>query len=250
MNHLFKDHFSHDSESYSNYRPKYPGELFSFLAKLCPARKTAWDCGTGNGQAAIGLAPYFSKIIATDASGEQIGKAAKHDNIEYRIARAEESFIPDNLIDLVTVAQAVHWFDQKLFFKEVNRVLKQNGILAVWTYNLLSINKDIDKIIHKFYYETINQYWPPERNHVENNYSDISFPLCPINTGSFSMSEAWEFNQLIGYLNTWSAVKVYKHKLNKEPIQLIANDLADAWGLPETKQNVSWQLTIKVWKKE
>ena len=55
----FKDRFSGHAAEYALYRPHYPKELFQYLASLAPNRDAAWDCATGNGQAAEMLAEYF-----------------------------------------------------------------------------------------------------------------------------------------------------------------------------------------------
>ena len=167
---IFKDYFSEDSKGYDNYRPKYPAELFSFLASISSHHHKAWDCATGTGQSAIGLSDYFSEIIATDASKTQIENANKKKGVSYHVASAENSGIESNSIDLITVAQAFHWFNIDAFSEEANRVLKAEGIIAIWTYNLLSVQKEIDEIISHLYHSVLGVFWPKERKMVENNY--------------------------------------------------------------------------------
>ena len=166
----FKDHFSANAEKYGKYRPDYPAELFEFLSSLTPGHDLAWDCATGSGQAARGLVKYFHNIIATDASEQQIENAIRHEKILYQVALAHKTSLQTKTIDLITVAQALHWFDLERFYKEADRVLKQNGIIAVWTYNLLTISPGIDKIIKSFYYSVVGEFWPPERKFVESGY--------------------------------------------------------------------------------
>ncbi|TNF37046.1 MAG: class I SAM-dependent methyltransferase [Gammaproteobacteria bacterium] len=147
----FKDYFSGHSSEYQKFRPVYQQSLYQILASLCPEHDTARDCATGNGQAAFGLSPCFRHIIATDASSNQLLHARSAANIDYRLAPAEHSVIDDHTVDLVTVAQALHWFDCDAFYQEVRRVLKHRGVIAVWSYNLLSISSEINQIIHTLY---------------------------------------------------------------------------------------------------
>jgi len=245
----FNDHFSGFSGDYHSYRPGYPGELFSWLASLCSNHERAWDCATGTGQAAIALADYFTEIIATDASDTQIAGANLRDNIQYRVAKAEQSGIPPASLDLITVAQAIHWFNQQTFQAEVERVLKENGILAVWSYNLLKISPKIDEVVNHLYGPVLEKHWPPERRMIEAGYTDIDFPYNKISAPEFSMSAMWNLAGLIGYLNTWSGVKRYAQERKTNPVELVFDDLLAAWGNAETKFRVSWPMTILVWKK-
>src|SRR5215475_11590766 len=124
----FKDHFSRQAANYAKFRPRYRRELFDYLASIAPGRELAWDCGTGNGQAAVGLASVFDRVIATDASKKQIANAEPHNRVEYHVAPAENSGIPSGTIDLIMVAQALHWFDLDRFYGQAGRVLKPDGI--------------------------------------------------------------------------------------------------------------------------
>jgi ubiquinone/menaquinone biosynthesis C-methylase UbiE len=156
----FKDHFSGHSGSYAEYRPRYPNSLFSFLSASCGNHRLAWDCATGNGQAALALTPYFERVIASDASEKQINEADKHPVIEYRVARAEASGLDEHSIDLITVAQAMHWFDIPAFMDEAKRVLVPGGILAIWSYERCQVNPDCDEAINELYLDIVNAYWP------------------------------------------------------------------------------------------
>ena len=115
----FEDHFSAKATTYIRHRPTYPDELFPYLGSLSPHRHLAWDCGTGNGQAAMGLAKVFRRVVATDASADQIALAPSRKGVEFRIARAEEAGLESRAVALVTVAVAVHWFDLEKFYAEV-----------------------------------------------------------------------------------------------------------------------------------
>src|SRR6266568_6165743 len=174
----FPDHFSGVSAGYAAFRPRYPDALFDFLADAAPARDAAWDCATGNGQAAIGLAHHFPRVIATDASEAQIAHATPDPRVTYRVAPAEASGLDDRSVDLVTAAQALHWFDRPKFWAEARRVLRPRGVVAVWTYLLFEIAPEIDAIIREFYSDVVGPFWPPERHITEERYRTIEFPFA------------------------------------------------------------------------
>ncbi len=245
----YRDHFSDGSSEYSEYRPRYPDRLFLYLASLCNDHNLAWDCATGSGQAAINLADLFLKVWATDASVNQIENAIKKNGITYKVAQAEDSGLEDATVDLVTVAQALHWFDIEAFSAEVSRVLKKGGVLAVWTYILLEIQEIIDKPINQLYKDILGSFWPAERRLVEDGYSEICLPFDEIRCPSFEMNAEWDFPRLIGYLNTWSAVREYKTKNCENPIEMIYGDLLEAWGDPDRTRVIKWPLTMRVWRK-
>ncbi|WP_455211211.1 class I SAM-dependent methyltransferase [Kaarinaea lacus] len=242
----FKDYFSRQASAYQAYRPDYPSELFTYIASLTPDNVLAWDCACGTGQASISLTKYFQKIIATDASQEQINNAIQHPQIEYRVETAEHSSLANHSADLIVVGQALHWFEIDAFFVEAKRVLKHDGIVAVWSYNLLTISQEIDAIINEFNQHILGDYWAPERKLVENNYQDIIFPFESITTEHFTMRENWDLVQLMGYLNTWSAVQSYQQKQHTHPLDLIKDKLQTAWGSPTNTKKVLWPLTLKV----
>jgi ubiquinone/menaquinone biosynthesis C-methylase UbiE len=151
----FKDHFSKQAADYAKFRPRYPKELFRRLASIAPDTQLAWDCATGTGQAAIELAEFFDRVIATDASEKQIANAERHPRVEYRAATAEESGLDAASVDLVTVAQALHWFDLDRFYAEVRRVLKPQGLLAATAYKLAKISPEIDLIVNHYYSDIV-----------------------------------------------------------------------------------------------
>lgn len=245
----FKDHFSSDSQSYSDFRPAYPNELFDYLVAITPQQNTAWDCATGSGQAAGMLANYFAEVIATDASAAQIKHTVAKDNIRYEVALAEQSGIASTSIDLITVAQALHWFNLDQFATETNRVLTENGILAAWTYNLLSINNEIDALINNLYINVVGDYWDFERSMVEDGYRNVSLPFKQIDTPAFTMSAQWSLQQLIGYLNTWSAVKAYTTSNGHNPADALTKELTNVWSTGHKLKTVNWPLSLRVWQK-
>jgi ubiquinone/menaquinone biosynthesis C-methylase UbiE len=242
----FKDYFSTQANAYNLYRPGYPEEMFAYLASVTPDNSLAWDCACGNGQASIALTKYFEKIIATDASGEQINNTVAYSNIEYRIEKAERSSLQNHSVDLIIVGQALHWFDTAAFFAEAKRVLKAGGITAVWVYNLLTITPELDMIIYDLYRNILGDYWAPERKLVENNYKDIVFPFAEVTTEQFTMRENWDLVQLLGYLGTWSAVQVYQQTEHDNPLDLIKDKLQKVWGSPTNTKLVRWPVTLKI----
>lgn len=241
----YTDHFGEKSAEYLQYRPTYPAELYRYLSSLATRHEVAWDCGTGNGQAAIKLADYFKKVIASDVSQSQLNSAIRKDNVEYHCWPAEQTSIPDNSVDLVTVAQALHWFNLEEFYLEVHRVSKRKGLLAAWCYPLGTINDQVDRIVEKLYSEILGTtYWPKERRYIDEAYETIFFPFTKIETPKFMIEKKLNFSQLIGYLNTWSAVKEYKLQNEENPINLIFKALQTAWGPPTDEHVMRWPLHL------
>ncbi|THB76702.1 MAG: class I SAM-dependent methyltransferase [Desulfobacteraceae bacterium] len=242
----FKDHFSRQSKTYAEFRPNYPTALFEWIFSFIDTADRAWDCATGNGQSALALSGTFSRIYATDASPDQIKQAAPAANIMYRVARAEDSGIPDASIDLITVSQAIHWFDVDAFFLEADRVLKPGGMLAVWCYGLFSLSSPADRIIQNLYHNTLAGSWPPERDHVDNGYADIQFPWPLIPSPQFEIEKMWGAQQLIGFLNSWSAVQRFIKTHSFNPVEHIATALRD---VVRDKIPVIWPVTLKLAQK-
>lgn len=229
---VFKDYFSKQSSQYSQFRPTYPPELYRYLNSLVSAHDCAWDCGTGNGQAAVALAEYFDTVIATDASDAQINNAIPHPHVNYQTAPAEKTAIANHSIDLITVAQALHWFNLDAFYEEVRRVAKPTAILAVWCYPLMQFqDKAIQKALNYFYNDILGNYWPPERQHCDSRYQNIPFPFAECSTPTFELALRWSRSQLIGYMSTWSSVQRYKNEQGEDPIQQQMMPLLEkCWG--------------------
>ena len=241
----FADHFSAKAASYSLYRPGYPAELFAYLSSLSPSHQRVWDCAAGSGQAACQFGGYFESVVASDASLEQINNANSTDPLFRLSCLAEQTPFIDHSFDLITVAQALHWFDLDRFYAEVKRLLKPNGILAVWSYGLMQINPAVDDIVGYFYRETIGSYWPFERTWVESGYRDLPFPFVEIEPPPFSMQADWSLEQLLGYLSTWSAVKRYKEDRDDDPLPALTTALNSAWG-EQHIQTVRWPLSLRL----
>ena len=194
------------------------------------------------------LADYYLEVIATDASASQIENCITKNGVRYQVALAETTDIETKSVDLVTVAQAVHWFDLPAFTIEVNRVLKPGGVLAVWTYNLTKITTIVDQIVNDLYGSVLAGYWPEERKFIETEYADIRFPFQDQSSPKFQMAQQWNLSQLIGYLSTWSAVKRYQTENGVNPVEKIYSQLSKAWGQADKQRTVIWPLTVKIWK--
>ncbi|HEX4343737.1 MAG TPA: class I SAM-dependent methyltransferase [Verrucomicrobiae bacterium] len=251
MGQAFHDHFSNVANRYADFRPHYPAALFDYLATLVPRDSTVWDCACGNGQASADLAARFAKVIATDASKEQVSSATAQANIEYRVAPAEASGLADHSVALVTVAQALHWFNFDKFYAEVNRVLAPGGVIAVWSYGInLVENTAVNDLVQDFYANTVGPYWPPERKLVEEGYRTIPFPFTEIAPPAFRMESHWTLEQLLGYFSTWSATSRYVKANGKNPIEPLAASLAPVWGDPTKTRPVVWPLVVRVGRKK
>jgi ubiquinone/menaquinone biosynthesis C-methylase UbiE len=229
-----KDNFSSQSEKYAQFRPTYPDALFDYLLSIVPARDNAWDCGTGNGQVARVLARDFKTVSATDISRQQIENAFMQENIEYSVGSAENTSFPDNSFDLITVAQAIHWFDFASFYREVTRTIRNKGVLAVIGYGLIQLSPSLDHVINSFYRDVVGPYWDKERKYIDDNYQTIPFPFEEIAAPAFENTLEWTFQHLIGYLGTWSAVKHFQKATDKNPVDLVYDELKKAWGEQET----------------
>lgn len=213
-----KDYFSTQSKTYAAFRPTYPDDLYEFIFQNVKSKDNAWDCATGNGQVAHKLAQHFRNVEATDISAQQLEHGIRKENIHYSIAPAEKTGFQDHQFDLITVAQALHWFDREAFYKEVRRVCKPGGILAVWGYSMLTIDPAIDQLIGEFYNDTVGQYWDSARRLVEDEYRSIEFPFESIAAPPFSIEVKWTLEQLGGYLSSWSATQNFIKEKRYDPV--------------------------------
>jgi ribosomal protein S18 acetylase RimI-like enzyme/ubiquinone/menaquinone biosynthesis C-methylase UbiE len=241
----FADHFSAVSAGYAAFRPRYPDPLFDLLADAAPARDAAWDCATGNGQAAIGLARHFARVIATDASEEQIAHATQHPRVTYGVARAEASGLDGRSVDLVTAAQAVHWFDRPRFWAEARRVLRPGGVVAVWTYWFFSIAPELDAIVQRFYKNTVGPFWPPERKLTEDRYRSIEFPFEEFPVPEFTIEQRLTLDDVAGYIRTWSATRGFIKARGHDPVDALIAELAPLWGDPRTPRLARWPVAVR-----
>jgi SAM-dependent methyltransferase len=246
----FADHFSGHARDYARYRPDYPQALFEFLADLAPNRRTAWDCATGSGQAALGLAGRFDTVVATDASTDQIASAARHARVRYAVAVAEAAPLASGSVSLVAAAQALHWFDRARFWEEVRRVLVPSGVIAVWSYHGFHAGPEVEAVVQRFYKDIVGPYWPPERALVEQGYGALEFPFTPVEPPAFPLEKLWDLPALIGYLRTWSATQRYEAARGHDPLELVREELAAAWGTPERVRTFGWDLDLRIGRKQ
>jgi SAM-dependent methyltransferase len=242
----FADHFSGLAAEYARFRPHYPTELFAFLASVAPVRGLAWDCGTGSGQAAIGLADHFERVRATDPSAEQLAHATRHDRVTYALGRESESGLPDGAVHLVTAAQAAHWFDLAAFYGEARRVLAPRGVIALWCYGAMQAGDDVDPVLTWFYEERIGRYWPPERALVDAGFATLPFPLEPIPAPALEMHAVMSRDELLGYIGTWSAVARGRSVEGADPLAELVARLSPVWPDTAARRIVRWPLGIRV----
>jgi len=242
----FKDHFSEVAGAYAAHRPSYPAALVDFLARLAPARQLAWDSGCGSGQLSVLLAGPFARVVATDASPEQIARAAAHPKVEYRCAGAEASGLPERVADLAAAAQAAHWFDLPAYYAEVRRVVRPGGIVALISYGVVTADAAVDAVIQPFYRDVLASYWPPERRHVDDGYRSLPFPFEELATPACEIRLDWRLEDLVGYVGTWSAVWALERAEGPGPLASFHRELAHAWGAPATARTVRWPLALRV----
>lgn len=240
-----KDYFSDQSDNYALYRPSYPDAFFALIRSLLPHTTKAWDCGTGNGQVAAKLAPFFDTVYATDISQSQLDNAIQTSNIHYSQQPAEQTDFPADFFDLIIVGQAIHWFDFERFYAEAIRTAKNGAMIGIIGYAKLMINDPLDAVINHLYSTILQGYWPAERRYIDEQYTTIPFPFPLVDTPEFSHKLHWTFEQLWGYLQTWSAVKQYQKLHQQNPVSLIEADLRAAWGTIEQRE-VSFPLLLRV----
>lgn len=242
----FKDHFSAKSGDYAAYRPTYPGALVDYLAGLCRQTDLALDVGCGTGQLSVMLADRFGQVIATDASAQQIEQAQAHERVEYRVAPAERSGLEPASANLITAAQAAHWFDLDAFYADARRVGKPGAVLALITYGVIEADPDIDPLIQRFYKEVVGPYWPPERRHVEDGYRAFAFPFDEWAAPPLAIEVQWRASDLTGYVDTWSAVRGLEKAQGRGPVEGFRRELQALWGEPERRRRIRFPLSLRV----
>ena len=222
----FADHFSRDSASYAEFRPRYPAALFEWLAQLPPARRLVWD-------------------VASDASIAQLRARSQASGVHYLAEQGEISAVATRRADLVTVAQAYHWLDHQRFHAEVDRVLVPDGVFAVWCYGVLSAESEIDDALARFYHDTVGAYWPKERVHVEQGYRHFKIPIAEVSAPRLSIETHFTLPQLLGYLGTWSAVGRYMQANGHDPVPGFGEELAGLWGDPTRARRIEWPISVR-----
>ena len=242
----FKDHFSSNAAGYATYRPTYPASLVTYLAAVAPGRDLAIDCGCGTGQLSVPLAERFTRVVATDASASQIANAQPHPRVEYRVGAAEDTGEPSQTADLITVAQAAHWLDLDVFYREVRRVVRPGGIVALITYGVVHVAAgDVDRVVQDFYANIIGTYWPPERRHVDSGYRDLPFPFEELSAPPLDIEVTWSRAAFLGYVDTWSAVRAAEKAVGPEVVERFARMLSAHW--PDDERHVvRWPLSLRV----
>jgi len=238
--------FGRGAAAYARFRPRYPRDLFAFLADVASARHRAWDCATGNGQAAVGLAEFFDDVLATDASAEQIARAEPRANVRYLAAAADTLDVEPHSVDLVTVAQALHWLDLSSFYEEVRRVAKPRGVIAAWSYYHIQIDERVDPILDRLMHETLGPFWPAGRELAQQRYETIAFPFTEIPAPGFTMRATWSLDDLLGYVGTWSAAQRFREATHTDPVARVRPALAAVWGTAGEKREVRWPLYLRV----
>ena len=245
MDASFKDHFSGHARAYATHRPVYPPALADWLAAIAPARHAAWDCGCGSGQLTVLLAEYFEQVTGTDASQEQVNNAMPHPRVEYRTAPAENSRLPAASFDLIVAAQAAHWFDMPRFNAEAQRVARPGAAVVLVAYELQHIAPIIDAVILAFYGGALEDYWPPERRHIENGYATLEFPFAPIPAPQIEIALDWTCEEFLAYVDTWSATRRLEKARGRRDFEQFAGALRGVWGDPAVLRTVRWPLAIR-----
>lgn len=242
----FKDHFSDVASAYAAHRPTYPPRVVDYLAEQVAHPDVAWDAGCGSGQLSTLLAARFARVIATDPSAAQIGKARPHPGVEYRQSSAEASGLEDGSVDLAVAAQAAHWFDLPRYYAEVRRVVRPGGMVALLAYGVVHVDRDIATIVDRFYWQTLAGFWPQERRIVEDGYRSLPFPFHELETPPFAMTATWSLRELLGYVQTWSAVQEMERTRGGEAYAGFARALGNAWGDPDQRREVRWDLAVRL----
>lgn len=238
-------YFRDQAKLYAEYRPDYPAALFDFIASLAPSKQLAWDCATGNGQAAVGLAEHFERVIATDSSPEQIAHARPHPRIEYRVAPAEVSGLPDRCADVTTVTQALHWLKFDAFYSEVHRVLSPGGALVCTGYaDPVLEDTALNQLLHDYNKVTVGPYWPPERKLIDNYYRDVPFPFARLTTPAITLERRWSLAELCGYLRSWSATVRYAKQNGRDPVEQFEAAVRKQWPDPQQPRLIRWPFVI------
>lgn len=246
-----KDFFSEQSAYYARYRPVYPPELYTCISSLCKQHSCAWDVATGNGQAAVALSHLFQEVYASDFSEQQLEHAIAMPNIRYVHEAAEQSSLSPRSVDLITVATAIHWFDKPKFFAEVNRVLRPDGLLFVWSYGGCKIEPEIDTIINHFNFEYLLDYWHDgAKENWNDRYQSLHLPFIPVDTPNFTAKAMYTLQEVMNYMFSWSGVQNYIRREGKSPLEYIAEPLEAVWGDPNQKREVRWPLHSKCSRKQ
>lgn len=242
----FEDHYSGHADAYARHRPRYPDALFAWLASLLPQRRLAWDVGTGNGQVAVALTEHFDRVIATDASADQIARAAAHERVSYRAEPAHQVSLPAASVDLITAGAAAHWFDLESFYEEVRRVAKPGAVIALFSYGPRDFADAFGPLIHRFQEEILGPYWPERIALVHERYATLPFPFEELEVPPFVIELEWNVQELLQFLETWSASQRHFEQTGTRATASIATDLAREWGDPAVRRRVECPVFARV----
>lgn len=241
-----QSHFQSGGKDYAQYRPSYPKQMVASLANLAPGNALALDIGTGSGQLSVLLSDYFQQVVATDVSADQLNHALPHPQISYRLEPAENINLPDQSVDLIVAAQAAHWFELEDFYSEVKRVARPQGILALISYGVPYLENRVNATFQQFYWQKIAQYWPPQRQHVENGYSQLPFPFQPIPAPEHFIYRDWTLSQLMSYIKTWSATKKALKSGNNKLLNKLEQELMQLWGDSAPPLRITWPVSMRI----
>lgn len=239
---LFRDH----AALYARFRPTYPSELFDYLVDVASPCRLALDCATGNGQAAVDLCERVDRVIAVDVSDEQLEHAKSHPNVEYRRAPAEATGLPENSVDLVTAAAALHWFDLEPFYEHLEKIVPEGGIVAAWSYGIVTVDEEVDAILRHLKNRILGEHWDSRLEHNWNEYETIPFPFDELDPPSFESRMEWNLEEFLGFALTWSGVQQHLATTGENPIDAVRSDLEEAWGDPERVRTVRLPLFSRV----
>jgi SAM-dependent methyltransferase len=241
----YEDHFSGHADAYARHRPRYPAELFAWLAGVIPDRTLAWDAGTGNGQVAVALTDHVKEVVATDASADQLARAVSHAHVAYRHEPADRVSLPAASVDLITAGAAAHWFDLDAFYREVRRVGKKGSVVALFSYGPRDVGDALGPIVRRFQDEVLDGFWPERIQYVHDRYATLPFPFDELAAPSFVMTADWNLGDLLAFLDTWSASQRYLQERGTRAIDAIALELASAWGDPAERREMRWPLFLR-----
>ncbi|WP_449433646.1 class I SAM-dependent methyltransferase [Pseudomonas putida] len=241
-----KNWFEQGAQAYARFRPEYPKALAAYLAAMAPSTAVAIDVGCGNGQLTKQLAEYFNSVTGFDPSEDQILHADGPANVSYRCASAEDLPLLSRSADLITAAQAAHWFDLPRFYAEVRRVATPGAILALISYGVLNLDADINERFEQFYWHDIGAFWPEERKLVDSGYATLDFPFAEITGHSIQIKLQWSLEEFLGYISTWSAVRRAKESGQEAVLQRFAADLATLWGEAQARRTITWPINMRV----
>ena len=237
--------FSGVAAEYAASRPRYPQELFDWLASVAAHRDAAWDIATGNGQAAVGVAAHFTRVFATDLSARQLAHGIRHPRIEYRVAPAEASGLASDSIDLVTVAAAIHWFDLPRFYEEVRRVARDGAVVAAWTYHVAHVGPPLEQVLGPFYSDVVGPYFAAAARMVDARYEGIVLPGEPLVSPPFFVPVRWNAEQWLNFIRTWSGVQSYIASVKKDPVADIEDAVREALGGGDSAVETNWPLYVR-----